>query len=78
MSASSDGGRTFASPVRLGDHAAGTVSHWDYAAALGRDGVAWVLTEGDGALRLYRSGDFGVTWPEPARVCHDASWRAVA
>jgi hypothetical protein len=64
---SSDGGRTFAAPVRLGDTNAG---HPDVLAAGRSVWLAWKEPrEGDAtAVVAMRSGDAGATWSEPKEV----------
>ncbi|HET9298582.1 MAG TPA: hypothetical protein VFO11_01480 [Candidatus Polarisedimenticolaceae bacterium] len=64
---SSDRGRTFAPPVLLATDAPGTTNYTSPAATVGSEGVGWVLSGAGGSgLRLFRTGDFGGTFPEPA------------
>jgi hypothetical protein len=70
--ASSVGGRTFSAPTLVSHDPAGTRNHQAPAAALGPEGVGWVLAASAGStgfssgVRLFRTADFGASFPETA------------
>ncbi len=68
---SSDAGRTFVAPSMLWRSTPPTSNYLSPAAALGPEGVGWVLSAVSSAtsnfsagVRLFRTGDFGASFPE--------------